>query len=153
MASAPHPLSRDHPSLDKLKRDFSDDAPLLNSLPSECVSVQEQTELEGVDLHRILYGEMMDEKDQLWTYFTQVMPSMSDAEELLSLYTLNAAQSDGIHTCMYRNQNLALASLIFMQARNLHVVLAIAKHYSMLLCIATLLHWPLAVQSSRNDLL
>jgi hypothetical protein len=67
-ALPPRPAS--NPSLDKLTRDLDEDAALLRYLPYRRATFELQHEIPEAAPERLLYGDMLENKDQLWIYFT-----------------------------------------------------------------------------------
>jgi hypothetical protein len=154
MAPTSPPPSDDNPSYTRLKRDLGADAPLLNFLPFRRVIIQPQTELAGAGPDRILYGDMMDGKDELWIYFTlRRGNSGHDATKMVSFYTLKGARSGRDHIRADRVLKVALPSLPFKHARNHYAVMAIAKYFFIRHGIDSQLKWPLVMGSFIDDVL
>jgi hypothetical protein len=103
--------------------ELDEDAELLKYLPYQRGTFQPQNELPGAAPDRLLYGDMMEEKDQLWVYFTllgggQNYNKETGGNRMLSFYTLKAAQNGGAPIRAALVQDLALASSPFKQARD-----------------------------------
>lgn len=139
----------DNPSYEKLKRDLDDDVTLLNFLPYKRATFQRQNELEQAAADRILYGDMMEEKDQLWIYFTL----HHKGNQMISFYTLKGAQQGEPPIRPYKVKEIALASWPFKHARDHFQIMAIAKYFFIRRGIDDILNYPLSGLPFKDDLL
>jgi hypothetical protein len=108
--------------------ELDEDAELLKYLPYQRGTFQPQNELPGAAPDRLLYGDMMEEKDQLWVYFTllgggQNYNRETGGNRMLSFYTLKAAQNGGAPIRVSKIQELALSSSTFKQARDIFQIM------------------------------
>ncbi|CAO2649218.1 Nn.00g066030.m01.CDS01 [Neocucurbitaria sp. VM-36] len=138
-----------NPSYAKLKRDLEDDVTLLNFLPFRRATFQAQTELGGAGPDRLLYGEMKEEKGDLWIYYTL----HRKGSQMLAFYTLRGAKQDQAPIRPTHLKHVALPSLPFKHAQDHFQILAIAKYFFIRHGIDDSLSRPLSVQPFRDDLL
>jgi hypothetical protein len=104
---------------------------LLKYLPYNRTTWAANNELKGAVPERLLYGDMMEEKDQLWIYFTLIGGEDSYATTgnncMLSFYSLKSAQSGGASTRPAKIKDVALASQPFKLAADNFQVLVSAR--------------------------
>lgn len=147
--ASPHLQPVENPSYEKLKRELDDDVTLLNFLPYKRATFQRQCELEQAAADRILYGDMMEEKDQLWIYFTL----HQKGKQMISFYTLKAAQQGQAPIRPCKVKEIALASWPFKHARDHFQIMAIAKYFFIRRGIDVDLKYPLSGLPFKDDLL
>jgi hypothetical protein len=112
----------------KLVMELDKDVELLKFLPSNRETFQEQYELKGAARHRLLYGDMMEEKDQLWIYFTLLgrgdnYNSKTGGNRMIMFYKLKSAQAGGPSIRPNNVQGLAQASQPFKYAKTYYQVM------------------------------
>ena len=139
----------DNPSYAKLKRDLEDDAMLLHFLPFKRATFQKQTELDQAGPERLLYGDMLEEKGELWIYYTLHRKS----SQMLTFYTLRGAEQDLAPIRPSQISRVAIPSLPFRHARDHFQIMAIAKYFFIRRGIDDKLSHPLSVAPFRDDLL
>lgn len=102
--------------------ELGEDAELLKYLPYNRASFQPQYELQGAASERLLYGDMMEEKDQLWVYFTMLGGCQDHNKDggnrMLTFYTLKGARHGEAPIRLNNIQKVALASAPFKLVRN-----------------------------------
>lgn len=116
-------IAQNNRSYANILGELGEDAELLKYLPFSRTTWAVQFELEGAFAERLLYGDMMNEKDQLWIYFTLIGGGDNYNKEtgrnrMITFSTLRNAQNGGPMIRPANVQDLALASLPFKQARN-----------------------------------
>jgi hypothetical protein len=118
---------KDNRSFTNLRMELAGDATLLKYLPFNRVTFQPQSELKGAAPERLLYGGMMEEKHQLWVYFTLLGGTKSinkdGSNQMLSFQTLKGARNGVAPIRLQSVQKVALASAPFKLARNGYQVL------------------------------
>ncbi|KAF2819210.1 hypothetical protein CC86DRAFT_472346 [Ophiobolus disseminans] len=136
--------------------ELGEDAELLKYLPFMRATWAVQFELDGAFSERLLYGDMMNEKNQLWIYFTLVGGGENMAtgrSRMITFSTLKNAQNKGPILRAASVQDSALASLPFKQARNQFQVMAIAKYFFVKHGVDSILKEPISAGGFKNDLL
>jgi hypothetical protein len=108
------------------------DAELLKYLPYKRATFQPQFGLPGVASHRLLYGDLMDEKDQLRIYFTLLgggdhnYNKETGGTRMIKFHTLKGAQIGEKPVHPMEVQKAALAARPFKLARNTwHVMVSL----------------------------
>ncbi|KAH7087471.1 hypothetical protein FB567DRAFT_628429 [Paraphoma chrysanthemicola] len=152
------PASPENRSLINLRRDLDDEADLLKYIPYQRATFQRQDELPGAFPDRLLYGDMMEEKDQLWIYFTllgggQTYNKQTGSNRMLSFFTLHAAKNGGAPLRPSRVQDAAIASAPFKMARDGFQIISIAKYFFIKRGVDDKLKVPLSSNTFREDLL
>ncbi|KAH7074489.1 hypothetical protein BKA63DRAFT_595992 [Paraphoma chrysanthemicola] len=152
------PVSPENRSLTNLRMELDDEAELLKYIPYQRATFQRQDELPGAHPDRLLYSDMMEEKDQLWIYFTllgggQTYNKETGSNKMLSFFTLHAAKNGGAPLRPSRVQDSALASAPFKMARDGFQVMAIAKYFFIKRGVDDRLKVPLSSNTFRDDLL
>jgi hypothetical protein len=109
-----------------------EDVELLRYLPFKRATFQPQFELNGAADHRLLYGDMMEEKDQLWVYFTllgggQNYNKATRGNRMISFYTFKGAQNGETPIRPAAVRDVALASGPFKMARDGFQIMVRAK--------------------------
>jgi hypothetical protein len=122
--------TKDNPSYANLHKDLEQNAELLKYLPFNRATFQPQTELIGAASHRLLYGDMMDEKDQMWIYFTMLggghnYNHTTGGSRMISFHTLKGAQNGSEPMHPKDVQKAALPAGPFKLARN---------HFQVMVC-------------------
>jgi hypothetical protein len=145
-------------SLNAARMELGDQAELLKFLPFHRATFQAQTELPGAAPDRLLYGDMMEEKDQLWCYFTLLgggdnYNQNTGGNRMISFYTLKGAQSGGSPFHSGQIKASALASQPFKLARGQREIAAIAKYFFIKRGVDKVLVEPLSIRSFKADLL
>ena len=148
----------DNRSLNAARMELGDEADLLKYLPFHRATFQPQNELPGAAPDRLLYGDMMEEKDQLWCYFTLLgggdnYNQHTGGNRMLSFYTLKGAQSGGPSFHPGQIKTNALASQPFKLARGQWEIEAIAKYFFIKRGVDKKLEKPITIASFKSDLL
>lgn len=110
-------------SLTNLRMELDRDVDLLKYIPCSRATFQSQNELQGAAADRLLFGDMMEEKDQLWIYFTLLGGGRNYNKEtgsnrMISFHTLKGAQNGDVPVRANKVQDVALASAPFKFASN-----------------------------------
>lgn len=112
----------DNRSYANLLMELEEHRELLKFLPYARTTWAPNNELMGAAPERLLYGDMMDEKDQLWIYFTLIGGgdgyAVTGSNRMLDFYALKAAQNGGASVRPSKIKELALASRPFKLAEN-----------------------------------
>jgi len=122
-STAASPNAQLNPSFANILAELGNDIQLLKYLPFSRATFAPQYELSGAAPERLLYGDMMEEKDQIWIYFTLTgggdnYNKETSSNRMISFYKLKNAQKRDITLNPKRVQELALASQPFKQARD-----------------------------------
>jgi hypothetical protein len=145
-------------SLAKLREDLGADAELLKYLPYHRTTWAPQNEIKGAGPFRLLYGDMMEEKDQLWIYFTlkgggHNYNKNSGGTRMIMFYTLKGAQEGTGPYHPHLVKTGALASQPFKLARGQWEIMAIAKYFFIKRGVDKDLTSPISVNQFKPDLL
>ncbi|KAH7378461.1 hypothetical protein DE146DRAFT_731056 [Phaeosphaeria sp. MPI-PUGE-AT-0046c] len=148
----------DNRSLTNLRTELNDDLDVLKFLPYSRATFVPQNELPGAAADRILYGDMIDEKDQLWIYFTllggvQKYNKVKGGNRMITLNSLKGVQNGDAPVRPNMVQKVALASAPFKFASNAQQVMAIAKYYFIKCGVDTMLETPLSMGWWKGDLI
>lgn len=117
-AGAPQ-APKDNRSFTNLRMELGQNGELLKYLPYNRATFQVQSELPGAGPERILYGDMMEEKDQLWIYWTllgglhHTNKGAHGSARMISFQTLKGAQNGDVPIRPQNVQKIALASAPF----------------------------------------
>lgn len=108
----------DNRSLTNLGMELYENADLLKILPYSRATFQHQNELPGAYAERILYGDMKDEKDQLWIFFTllgggQNFNKETGGNRMITFQSLKGAQNDDAPVRANKFETVGLASAPF----------------------------------------
>jgi hypothetical protein len=108
--------------------ELDEDVELLRYLPFKRTTFQPQFELHGAADHRLLYGDMKEEKDQLWIYFTllgggQTYNKVTGGNRMITFHTLKGAQNGAAPIRAQAVRNVALASGPFRMVRDWYQVM------------------------------
>ncbi|KAF2024453.1 hypothetical protein EK21DRAFT_117771 [Setomelanomma holmii] len=164
-------------SMNNLLVELDEDTDLLNHLPYQRCTFQPQDEIPGAFGDRLLYGDMMDEKGELWVYFThlggaqnsikqtgvtrmitfyQSAQQASDRQIDYQIRTITdqivAAQNGGAPVRIQKVKDAALASTPWKQARDGFHILALAKYYFIKRGVDEKLHAPISTTTYKDDL-
>jgi hypothetical protein len=106
-----------------LRKELEQNAELLKYLPFNRATFQPQIELYGAASHRLLYGDMMEEKNQIWIYFTMLGGGHNYCKgtggtRMISFHTLKGAQNGSEAMHPKDVQKAALAAGAFKLAQN-----------------------------------
>lgn len=147
-----------NPSYARLSRDLGEDFELLQYLPYKRATFQSQSEVNDAAPYRILYGDMMEEKDQLWVYFTLLKADARknagpDSNRMISFYTLKGAKAGENPVRPAKIKEVALPSAPFKHAANHYIIMSIAKYFFIRRGIDSQLRFPLEVRPFQKDLL
>ena len=120
-----------NPSLDKLWRDLGEDAALLKYLPYRRATFEPQNEIPEAAPERLLYGDMLKNKDQLWIYFTlhSHHKQKSNYASMLTFQTIKSATNHEASVRPGTVPKVALASRVFKHAQSYQAVEAVAKYF------------------------
>ncbi|KAL1793675.1 hypothetical protein ACET3X_008657 [Alternaria dauci] len=143
-----------NPSLAKLTRDLGDDAALLRYLPYKRATFELQKEIPEAAPERLLYGDMLEGKDQLWIYFTlnSYTKRKSDYASMLTFQTIKGAAHHEASVRPGTVQAIARASLVFKYAQGYQAVEAVAKYFFIHRGIDKQLQFPVSSAPFRESL-
>jgi hypothetical protein len=111
--------TKDNRSFTNLRMELGHNGELLKYLPYNRTTFQAQSELPGAAPERILYGDMMEEKDQLWIYWTLLGGANYNnkgphgSAKMITFQTLKGAQNGDAPIRPQNVQKIALASAPF----------------------------------------
>jgi hypothetical protein len=151
---APSPQPDDNPSYAKLKRDLGDDAPLLNFLPYKRATFEPQNEIAEAAPERLLYGDMLESKGQLWIYWTLNYHKKKSHlnYRMITFQTIEGAKNHEAGVRPTTVQKVALASWPFKHAKDHHALSAIAKYFFVRKGIDTQLQYPMSCGPFKEPL-
>ncbi|KAF1915652.1 hypothetical protein BDU57DRAFT_499918 [Ampelomyces quisqualis] len=150
--------AKENRSYANLCNELGEDLELLRYLPFKRATFQPQFELLGAADHRLLYGDMVDEKDQLWVYFTLVgggqnYNKATGGTRMITFQTLKGAQNGEAPIRPQAVRDVALASGPFKMARDGFQIMAIAKYFFIKHGVDKHLQIPLSVATFKHDLI
>ena len=148
------PRSTSNPSLDKLWRDLEEDAALLRYLPYKRATFELQNEIPEAAPERLLYGDMLEKKDQLWIYFT-LNSHHKQRSNYASMLTFQTIEGAAHHEASVRPgtvQKVAQASKVFKHAQGYQAVEAVAKYFFIQKGIDKQLQFPVSSAPFRDSL-
>jgi hypothetical protein len=153
---APSPRTDDNPSYAKLKRDLGDDAPLLNFLPYKRATFEPQNEIAEAAPERLLYGDMLESKGQLWVYWTLNYHKKQKSNRDYRMVTFQTIEGAKNHEAGVRPgsvREVALASWPFKYAKDQYALAAIAKYFFVRRGIDMQLQYPMSSEPFREALM
>lgn len=88
----------DNRSLMNLRMELGQDVDLLKYIPYSHATFQPQNQLQGPAPDRLLYGDMIEQKDQIWIYFTLLGGGRNYNKEtggnsMISFHTMKGIQN------------------------------------------------------------
>jgi hypothetical protein len=153
---APSHRPDDNPSYAKLKRDLGDDAPLLNFLPYKRATFEPQNEIAEAAPERLLYGDMLESKGQLWVYWTLNYHKKQKSNRDYRMVTFQTIEGAKNHKAGVRPglvREVALASWPFKYAEDQYALAAIAKYFFVRRGIDMQLQYPMSSEPFREALM
>ncbi|KAH3940584.1 hypothetical protein HBH70_025820 [Parastagonospora nodorum] len=156
-AGAPR-APKDNRSFTNLRMELGHNGELLKYLPYNRTTFQAQSELPGAAPERILYGDMMEEKDQLWIYWTLLgganytNKGPHGSAKMITFQTLKGAQNGDAPIRPQNVQKIALASAPFKLAGDAFQIMAIAAYFFVRRGVDEKLKTPISLKNYKLEL-